>query len=311
MKKSLIGIFVACAASVCMTGCKTQLAETPEIQKSSVENVNNVLCFENAASFVEMLNAAEETGLEIRSVISNRAVAGEEFVSMMDVVLNSDEIESEEALNEFISEYPKVLVDSDYIDSEGENVTVYNLAVAPQLATLVNPEGLVSVGGTVYNVLDDEELIELGAMCEDHSASRKIYDIPDCLPTIIPLARGVTAGLQYSVTDYTTKINGRSVVVQIWKGYCPLIGITGGVGAEIGLYNKVKFSNKVWMPDFKHCVNMSYSLIYKKKGTTYLTRSGYTWWLNGWRVGIGEMPPSLLGKDYTLKYTINGVKRSW
>ena len=309
MKKSLIGIFVACAASVCMTGCKTQLAETPEIQKSSVENVNNVLCFENAASFVEMLNAAEKTGLEVRSVISSRAVAGEDFVSMMDVVLNSDEIESEEALNEFISEYPKVLVDSDYIDSEGENVTVYNLAVAPQLATLVNPEGLVLVGGTVYNVLDEGEFEKLSNVCKNTQTERSVFTVYDGLPTSIPLAHGVTAGPQYSVKDFTTEINGREVVVQLWKGYCPLVGGSGGVGAEIGLYNKVNFSKKIWMPDFKHCVNMSYSLIYKKKGTIYLTRSGYTWWLNGWR--IFELAPSIWGNNYTLKYTINGITRSW
>ena len=63
------------------------------------------------------------------------------------------------------------------------------------------------------------------------------------------------------------------------------------------------------MPDFKHCVNMSYSLIHKKTGATYLTRSGYTWWLNGWKVN--ESRPSMDGNDYTLKYTINGVRRVW
>lgn len=58
-----------------------------------------------------------------------------------------------------------------------------------------------------------------------------------------------------------------------------------------------------------HPVNMSYSLVYKGNGSVYLTANRKTWWLNAWKVY--ESWPSIWGKDYTLKYSINGVTRSW
>lgn len=43
-------------------------------------------------------------------------------------------------------------------------MSIYNLSVSPQLASLSNPNGLVSVAGEVYNVFDEKQLVELEAL---------------------------------------------------------------------------------------------------------------------------------------------------
>lgn len=288
-----------------LVSCK-HLADT---SLSTIQVVDNVLCFDDALSFVKMLNYMNDINAGIKTFSTNRSAIDDDFVSMMDVIPDSSDFQTEEDFLNYLSDYPKVLCESSYINSEGKPVTVYNLALTPQLASLVNPEGLVSVAGNVYDVLDDNQLENLKSLLEDSGDGRFVCSTFDGLTIAIPLFRGASAGPQYYVSDFTTTINGRSVVVQVWKGYCPLVLVVGGVGAEIGLYNPLPFCSSIWLPDYTHPVNLSYSLIYKGDGSTYLSMSNNTWWLNGWKVY--ESAPSLWGGDYTLKFSLNGSRWTW
>lgn len=291
--------------------CGCDLGVTTNIQDDNAmtnDSERNVLSFNSTEEFLSCISSLAENNLASRKSI--RELDG--FTSMLDVLPDVDDIDSQNELNNYLSQYPKILIESNIVDADGDEVSIYNMSISPQLAAVVNADGVVEIENTQYNVLNESQLYELSQKCldcysESRACSRVIINTPDWLTVFIPMYHGATVGTNYPVKDFKTTINGRSVVVQIWKGFCPGVAIAGGVGAEIGIYNPLWWNKKIWMPDFNHHVSMSYSLVYK--GNTYLSMNNTTWWLNGWRVY--ESAPSTNGNEYTLYYTINGVSRSW
>jgi hypothetical protein len=95
--------------------------------------------------------------------------------------------------------------------------------------------------------------------------------------------------------------NGRRWMIEFWKGQ---YGMT--TGGEVGIYyttgpdlNIPGVFNGTFYYCVKDedCINMSY--IFKKNGNILFTRSGYHWWLTGFKLGEYSKP-SELSMDITL-----------
>jgi hypothetical protein len=89
--------------------------------------------------------------------------------------------------------------------------------------------------------------------------------------------------------------NGRKWLIEFWKGQYGMntggeVGIYYTTGANLnipGLFNGTFY----FCPKDEDCINMSFAL--RKKGNLLLTRSGYHWWLTGFKLGEFSKPSDL------------------
>jgi len=93
----------------------------------------------------------------------------------------------------------------------------------------------------------------------------------------------------------TFEYNGRKWLIEFWKGQYGM-----NTGGEIGIYYTTGPSiiiPGVFNGTFYHCVedndriNMSFAL--RKKGNLLFTRSGFHWWLTGFKLGEFSKPKEL------------------
>lgn len=99
----------------------------------------------------------------------------------------------------------------------------------------------------------------------------------------------------------TFEYNGRKWLIEFWKGQYGM-----NTGGEVGIYyttgpslNIPGFFNGTFYhcPKDEDCINMSFT--FRKKGNLLFTRSGYHWWLTGFKLGEYSKP-SELSMDITL-----------
>ncbi len=93
----------------------------------------------------------------------------------------------------------------------------------------------------------------------------------------------------------TFEYDGRRWLVEFWKGQYGM-----NTGAEVGIYNTS--DSNVSIPGLfsgtfyycvsdEECINMSFIL--RKKGNLLFTRTGYHWWLTGFKLGEYTKPSDL------------------
>lgn len=89
--------------------------------------------------------------------------------------------------------------------------------------------------------------------------------------------------------------NGRKWLIEFWKGQYGM-----NTGAEVGIYYTTSsamsipgiFSGTFYHSvEDKDCINMSFAL--RKKGNLLFTRSGFHWWLTGFKLGEFSKPSEL------------------
>lgn len=285
------------------------LANSCAVDNGPVEK--SILSFNSEAELMNTLN-------EIKTMPESRnnleKLQG--FHSMLDVFEKIESLENETALQKHAGAYSKFIVISSVTNENGEVNRMINMKVNFLFASLVNTNGEVMVNGLVYNLLKEEDTIRLNSIMIDYYSKQNqvnpqgIYvTIPDCLPTAVPMYAAYCIPITYPCIYFKTTIGGRSVIVQVWKGYLPTIwGIDGGIGAEVGLYYPLWWTKDLWMPDYKHCQNISYNMVLKSTGRVVVSASNYTWWLNKW-LKFEILP--ITASSYRLDYTIAGVSRSW
>ena len=134
--------------------------------------------------------------------------------------------------------------------------------------------------------------------------------------------RGYLRG--YPTKFFDLAIGGRTVLVQLWKGSCPdyLGHGAGGVGAEVGLYNRDAWLPKTfWWPDYQHKKTMSFTLVNPKTNAQFFSASSSVpiWWLHKWMkfpsydqyvIDQNRNVPASTA-DYILRYSIQGRSFSW
>lgn len=118
----------------------------------------------------------------------------------------------------------------------------------------------------------------------------------------------------YDTTVLHRVLDGREVIIQLWKGYCPsyLPGMIGGIGAEVGIYQNTPFP--FWFPDHRHKKKISFSLIHPHSGQVFFTADEKTcWWRHKWMTELSysdycrnhtDVPP--FPNQYILDFKIVG-----
>jgi hypothetical protein len=151
---------------------------------------------------------------------------------------------------------------------------------------------------------------EILVIPDNYKDTNRVVSIPDNLMILIPMTSLVFIPIIYPTHYFETYINGENVIVQLWKGYYPgILGFPDGIGAEVGLYYPVPWSNNLWLPDFKHPRDISFRLILKSTNEVILNASDKTWWLNKWKQDYSNFP--IKGEDYILEFSIDGIESSW
>lgn len=100
----------------------------------------------------------------------------------------------------------------------------------------------------------------------------------------------------------TFEYDGRKWLIEFWKGQYGM-----NTGGEVGIYYTTGPSLNIpglfngtfyRCPKDEDCINMSFS--FRKKGNLLFTRSGYHWWLTGFKLGEFSKPSDLT-MDITLE----------
>jgi len=89
--------------------------------------------------------------------------------------------------------------------------------------------------------------------------------------------------------------NGRRWLIEFWKGQYGMntggeVGIYYTTGPDLnipGLFNGTFY----FCPKDEDCINISFA--FRKKGNLLFTRSGYHWWLTGFKLGLFSKPSEL------------------
>lgn len=124
---------------------------------------------------------------------------------------------------------------------------------------------------------------------------------------------------QYDTKVIDTKIDGRDVVIQLWKGFCPsyMPGLVGGFGAEVGIYYR-SWQPGMWWPDHQHKKKISFTLVNPVTKKDFFTAGPEkVWWLHKWMtvesyteyMKASKTPKS--PTEYILKYKIEGKEHVW
>jgi hypothetical protein len=88
----------------------------------------------------------------------------------------------------------------------------------------------------------------------------------------------------YETKILERRLDGRDIVIQLWKGFCPsyMPGLVGGVGAEVGIYHK-GWQPHMWWPDHQHEKKISFKLIYPNSTKVFFSASQQKcWWRHKW-----------------------------
>lgn len=125
----------------------------------------------------------------------------------------------------------------------------------------------------------------------------------------------------YDTKVIEKKIDGRDIVIQLWKGYCPsyIPGLVGGVGAEVGIYYK-SWQPGLWWPDHQHEKKISFDLIFPSSKKVFFSANEIKcWWRHKWmskesydsyRRDNTSAPSLLKTTEFKLKYKIVGDSKT-
>jgi hypothetical protein len=217
------------------------------------------------------------------------------------------------------------------IQDDRNSLKLAYLRSNPILACVADETGRIRVGDHAYDIFDQQairrltELIPLppppvprqeGAYTYTEDPPEDLVEWLPCGPwTVLP---------GYPTSYFDTTINGRRVLVQLWKGLCPdyLGRGPGGIGAEVGLYKRDRWlPKKFWWPDYHHKQVIEFSLMNPKANDEFFSAGGKgkIWWLHKWmkadsyaqymKARNDKVPAK--PADYVLHYKINGQSFTW
>ena len=258
-------------------------------------------------------------------------------MSLFDLFENLREAKSKEEFDALVK-HSKLL--SDLLEGKQDASRLIHIKTNPLLAAVSDAEGRVHVADQEIDVLDESgmQLMALprpipeegepgtgGGGTGGGTTSTYIFtELPPeewvqglpCGPwTVLP---------GYPTHFFDTSIGGRTVLVQLWKGSCPdyLGHGAGGVGAEVGLYNRDGwFPGTFWWPDHQHEKMINFTLINPVTTAPFFSASSPVpiWWSHKWmkfpsydhyRIDQNNNVPAST-QHYILRYRIDGRSFEW
>lgn len=283
----------------------------PDIDEHGPVDYLSFETFRELENVLDELNAASLSERKSIAKLSN-------FHSMFDDFEDIQKLPDAEACRAAL-EANSAFIQTSTIELEGEERTIVNMKVSPLFACIVNANGMIRVEGVVYNVLENEDATVIFKMLTGMN-NRNYF--PDFLGAqLLPFGPGITqCPIAYPVIHYMTAVNGRTTIVQLWKGY----GYPWGFGAEVGIYTPGPFFPWLqwWFPDYLHRTNISFKL-WLGNELVFNAPQELTWWRNDWGINLGLMLRltgtinaelccvAINGHRFKLEYTIVGHAGSW
>jgi len=286
--------------------------------------------FKNAQELAGTLDAVKK----VRPSNAKDVTKGKTSRTLFDVF---DELRQAKNKNESERLVKKNKVLSDIVAGKGDQYQLINLKFNPSLAHVTDDEGHLVVGDREFDVLKEDDTRELMRM------------MPEPLPEPEPGGGGSGGGPSYTFTEnppqelaqwlpcgpwtvlpgypthfFDANIGGRTVLVQLWKGSCPdyLLQLAGGVGAEVGLYNRdMGLPHWFWWPDHQHQKMIEFTLFNPVTTAPFFTDTnpGPIWWSHKWmtfpsydqykRDQQNQVPGRT--EDYVLRSRIDGQSFEW
>lgn len=281
---------------------------------------------ELAETFEELKNASAPEKNKVR-----RRKAS---LTLFDVFENLRQATSREESDRIVKKH-KLL--SDLVAGK-ETRRLIHVKLNPSLVDISDEDGRVQVGDRVFDVLDEGETRELMRMMPQpepepggggSTGGTTGYVFTEAPPEdlVIALPCGPWTVLPgYPTQFFDATIGGRTVLVQLWKGSCPdylgWAGSPGGVGAEVGLYNRHPwFPDLFWWPDAEHEKVIEFTLINPVTSAPFFSASspGPIWWSHKWmkfqsydqyvRDQHNNVPAK--PEQYSLRSRIDGTSFEW
>lgn len=211
------------------------------------------------------------------------------------------------------------------------------LRTYPVLACLADETGSVEVGGRGYDVLTPDGAQQVLRMLPtsdpiDDSGAGSAASTPSYEFVTIPPEEWTTSlpcGPWTVLPGYPThffdaRVGGRVVLVQLWKGTCPnYLGMgPGGVGAEVGLYNRdINLPTTYWWPDYQHKKIIEFTLFNPVTTAPFFSAPTTVpiWWAHKWMAVSSydryvrdqqNLVPAAT-EQYVLRCRIDGVPFEW
>lgn len=215
-----------------------------------------------------------------------------------------------------------------------------HLKLNPALAHISDKDGRVQVGDRVFDILaerDTQDLMMMMPLPEPDpdpggggsGGSTSSYVFTDAPPE--ELVEWLPCGPWTVLPGYPThffdaKIGGRVVILQMWKGSCPdylgWTGSPGGVGAEVGIYNRDSSQpHLLWWPDNQHEKLIDFTLFNPVTTQVFFSASSSApiWWLHKWMkfpsydqyVKDQQNRVPATTEEYVLRFRIDGKQFEW
>lgn len=296
---------------------------------------SNKPVFKNTEELTEVLNTLSKTSAKKRKDLPKL----KDTMSLFDLFQELREAKSKEEFDSLVK-HNKLL--SDLIEGKVDTRRFINIKTNPLLAAVSDAEGRLHLGDQQIDVLAENGGLELMALPQPipedgepgtgprppgggTTSSRYIFTELPPEDWVQGLPCGPWVWLPgYPTHFFDTNIGGRTVLVQLWKGWCPdyLGQGAGGVGAEVGIYNRDGwFPGAFWWPDYQHEKRIEFTLINPVTAGVFFTddNPGPIWWAHKWmkfpsydqyKIDQNNRVPAST-EQYILRYQIDGRSFEW
>src|SRR5215213_2054910 len=285
--------------------------------------------FKDARELAETFDALRKAPPSKKKEITK----GKSASTLADLFDNLRQAKSKEESDRLIKQH-KLL--SDLVKGKQEARRLIHIKLNPSLADISDDEGRVLVGDREFDVLKEDDTRELMRMMPEplpdddgggggggSGGGASTYSFTENPPE--EWVTGLPCGPWVVLPGYPThffdaNVGGRTVLVQLWKGSCPdyTFSFSGGVGAEVGLYNRDAWLPQLfWWPDHEHKKTLEFTLFNPVTTAPFFSGSGSKpiWWLHKWmtfssydqyvRDQQNRVPAKT--EEYVLRFRIDGI----
>ena len=162
---------------------------------------------------------------------------------------------------------------------------------------LLGPNMASYLGATILNMKSDTN----GIYYADFNCWQQYFGYTDFYDTVFD----ASTSMRFGKFEFDVNNDGYSdYVLWAWKGnYLNL-----GAGAELGIYKRWAYSDKIWKVDKNNAMKMTLKLEHKTKGTLFDRRPADKQW---WITGFDYKTPNVNRDDLKATYSVEFTNANW